>query len=70
MARLIYCPFLIADLLDKKGENKISCENGRLIFYNRETVKEYMDKYCACPDGWKKCTLASSLMQYYEREDI
>jgi len=70
MVRAIHCPFWGAELLYKKGENKISCEHGMLIFYDRESIEEYIEKYCDCPSGWKKCTLAASLIKYYEREDV
>lgn len=69
MARMVYCPFWGSDLFDKKGENKISCEHGMLTFYNRNSIEEYMKKYCCSNDGWKKCTLAASLQKYYEREE-
>ena len=69
MARMVYCPFWGSDLLDKKGEKKISCEHGMLIFYDRNAIEEYMNKYCSCLDGWKKCTLAASLNNYYDRKE-
>ncbi|MGN1187121.1 MAG: hypothetical protein ACI4R6_01400 [Lachnospiraceae bacterium] len=69
MSKIIYCPFLKTDLADKKGQCRLSCEHGMLVFYNRESVRGFVNKYCGSPDGWKGCSLASSLMDYYEGGD-
>ena len=64
-----YCPFIITDGLDKRGEKKLSCEHGKLTFYEKETMIDFMRKYCGHEYGWKHCSLARSLMQHYEKED-
>lgn len=69
MPKLIFCPFLLEDSLSKRGKKGIVCEHGKLIFNDKRSVREYMDKYCGCEDGWKTCTLATSLLSFYERED-
>lgn len=58
------CPFLKWD-----ERLKIHCEGGCAAFPDRETYAEYTARFCACTDGWKRCTLASSMLRYYERTD-
>lgn len=44
---------------------KIHCEGGKVLFKDRESAKEYIDRYCA--GDWRKCTVAMALLRYYER---
>lgn len=60
---------MITNLADKKGECKISCEHGKLVFHDKETLKAFVDKYCGEMGGWKGCTLAMSLMDYFEKKE-
>lgn len=45
----------------------IHCEGGRMEFPDRKAAVEYADRYCASQNGWKECSVAASLLQYYER---
>ena len=58
------CPFFTWD--DKKS---VGCEGGKLRFPDKESAVQYMDTYCASPMGWKKCTVAASLLKYYDRKE-
>ncbi len=48
----------------------VHCEGGVVRFRDRREAMEYIDRYCASVDGWEKCSLARSLLGYYEREGI
>ena len=59
------CPFFKWD--DQKS---VGCEGGKLIFHDKESAVEYMDKYCAgngC--SWERCSVAASLLKYYDRKE-
>ena len=58
------CPFFVWDEM-----LAIHCEGGRLTFKDREQMLEYIDRHCACLQGWKNCSMAISLEKYYERTD-
>lgn len=45
----------------------IHCEGGCMRFRDRKEAVEFQDSYCASLNGWKDCTVASSVMRYYER---
>lgn len=47
----------------------VHCEGGQVSFPDKEAAQEYIDQYCASPDGWQTCSVASSLLRYYERTD-
>ncbi len=47
----------------------VHCESARAKFKDRETMMEYIDKYCASVQGWEKCSLAATLLRYYERNE-
>ena len=44
---------------------KILCEGGKFKFHNKELKNEYEVKYCSNNACWKKCSAASSLIEYY-----
>ena len=67
VAKVIQCPFMNVDYGNKTGELKITCEHGRVTFKDRDSMREYIGKYCGCE--WQSCTLAQSLLEYYERND-
>ena len=60
------CPFFV-----QSGMQRVSCEGGCIQkFPDRETAIRFMDEYCASPcGGWKSCSVASTLLQYYERKE-
>ncbi len=64
MPILMQCPFY-------KDERrlKLFCEGGTLKSPDLRYRREYLLKYCASEDGWKKCTIAKSLNEYYDRAD-
>lgn len=47
----------------------VHCEGGRVTFPGKEAALEYIDRYCAAAQGWQACTVASTLLRYYERTD-
>ena len=61
-SKTFLCPFYSWD-----EKMKIHCEGGKVLFKDRESAKEYIDRYCA--GDWRKCTVAGSLLRYYEREE-
>lgn len=58
------CPFYTWD-----ERKKIHCEGGCLSFRDREGLAEYANRHCGSTEGWKGCTLAQSLMSYYDRQE-
>lgn len=59
------CPFFKWD--DKQC---VACEGGKLHFPDKESATEYMDAFCAGKDrAWEWCSIAASLLQYYERKE-
>ena len=69
MAKVIQCPFLITDYGNKTGELKITCENGKIAFKSKGSMREYIEEYCGCLKGWQACTLAQNLLKYYEERN-
>lgn len=61
-SKTFLCPFYSWD-----EKMKIHCEGGKVLFKDRESAKEYIDRYCA--GDWRKCTVAGSLLRYYERAE-
>lgn len=60
MKETVKCPFY------KRGKRKkILCEGGKFKFHNKELKNEYEVKYCSNNACWKKCSAASSLIEYY-----
>lgn len=47
----------------------VHCEGGKVDFPDMDTRGEYIDRYCASVPGWEKCTIASSLENFYERKE-
>lgn len=62
--KVFVCPFFKQD--ERLG---IFCEGGKLKFQDREAAREYTDGHCASMDGWKRCSLARNLLDYYERKE-
>ena len=57
------CPFFKWD-----KQQLVGCEGGKLCFPDKESAIAYMDTYCAHDEnGWKKCSVAASLLEYYDR---
>lgn len=47
----------------------VHCEGGRVTFPDKAAAQEYIDRYCAAAQWWQACTVASTLLRYYERTD-
>lgn len=47
----------------------VHCEGGRPTFPDRAAATEYIDRYCADVNGWRDCSIAKTLLRYYERTD-
>lgn len=58
--KIFRCPFYTSNAV---GE--VRCEGGRINFINKELSEEYFDSFCASYD-WQKCSIASSLVRFYE----
>lgn len=59
------CPFFMWD-----EKLKIHCEGGcRVAFLDRVGASEYIDCHCGDVNGWESCSIARSLLRYYERCD-
>ena len=55
------CPFFKWD-----EKQRIGCEGGILRFPSKGTCRAFAGKHCASADGWKHCTLANSMNEFYE----
>ncbi len=62
MPRTYTCPFWKWD----KG-NTVSCEGCRVNFPDGGAKRGYITRYCASLTGWKGCSIAGSLLAFYER---
>ena len=58
------CPFYKG-----KAKKKIRCEGGELKFYDGEAYEDYRIRFCANNIDWTKCSVAKSLLCYYERKE-
>lgn len=58
------CPFFKWD--ERLG---VHCEGGKVVFPDRAAAEDYIDRHCGA-GGWRNCSVASSLLRYYERTDI
>lgn len=58
------CPFFRSD-----RKQEVNCEGGCVKFANGKTFKAYTEGYCANLQGWRRCTLASALLQQYEERE-
>lgn len=47
----------------------MSCECCRMMFPDNDTKRDYVRRYCASLEGWRKCSIARSLLEFYERTD-
>lgn len=47
----------------------MSCECCRMIFPDDDTKRDYVQRYCASLEGWETCSIARSLLEFYERMD-
>lgn len=61
--RIYICPFFAI-----REKLMIRCEGGELKFHDGEATTDYCTRHCSAED-WKKCSLAASLLRYYERID-
>ncbi len=57
------CPFFIWD-----ERLAVHCEGGRLRFPDREAAEAYAARFCGGHVEWRGCTVARSLLRYYERK--
>lgn len=63
-SKTFVCPFFKWD-----ERLRVHCEGGHLAFRDRPETEDYIDRHCADLEGWKGCSLAGSLLRYYERTD-
>lgn len=56
------CPFFTWD-----ERLAFHCEGGKLEFPDWESRAAYADAYCAHVKDWKSCTVAASLLAFYDR---
>ena len=64
MAKEMYCPFF-------KREKKLilRCEGATLKFPDKEARSEFVLGCCANVYGWRKCSIAHCLENYYFRKE-
>ena len=60
--RLWICPYFKWD-----GKTEIHCEGGVISFPDKQSLTEYITKFCCANPEWTECTIADSLSNYYER---
>lgn len=58
------CPFFRWD-----AKRVVRCEAGRITFPDREAEKSHTKAHCASVDGWRRCSLASFLTEFYDRQE-
>ena len=58
--RLWQCPFFQSD-----ERQAVRCEGGRVAAADRPPERRYANRYCCSGGGWKKCTIAAALREYY-----
>ncbi len=56
------CPFFTWDDM-----RSVHCEGGRLKFKDCTAANAFTGRYCAGGTGWKSCTVAKALLEYYDR---
>lgn len=62
--KLWVCPFY-----RWSDKTRVHCEGGTgVAFHDIRTIVEYMEGYCAS-QNWKQCSIAKSMLTYYERRD-
>jgi hypothetical protein len=64
MLRAYQCPFFRWE-----DQLKIHCEGGVLRWPCYEAMQNYIDAFCACSPGWKNCTVAQNVNDFYERKE-
>ncbi len=64
MPKTYICPFWKWD-----RERITSCEGCRMRFPDDAAKREYAGRYCASTEGWKKCSVAESLLKFYDRTE-
>lgn len=58
------CPFYMWD-----RRKEIRCECCKVDFHDGTGKQKYADRYCTDLNGWRDCTIAKSLLDYYERTE-
>ncbi len=58
------CPFYKSDRR-RHDIFVVSCEAGIIRLPGRPAFNEFTNHYCC--GGWRKCTLAAALKEYYEK---
>lgn len=61
--RVFVCPFFTS----ANTPDRVNCEGGRVRMPESNTTREYSGKYCE--GDWKRCSIAQSLLQYYDAEE-
>lgn len=69
MPKVLYCPYVLTDCKSKRGDLQLNCECGSLRFADKTEYNLFIDRYCGSIEGWKQCTLAKTLNEFYERTD-
>ena len=48
----------------------VSCESCRMNFPDDGAKREYIERYCASLEGWRRCSIAANLVDFYERTEL
>lgn len=69
MPLAFHCPFYGSDRKSPTTNGFVlSCEGGRLTFETTEHRNDYVFRYCANVEDWRKCSVAQALLRKYEDE--
>ena len=58
--KLFICPFYTSN-----DKGVVRCQGGNICLHNNAELRKYYIKYCAS-DNWEKCSIAKSLVNFYE----
>ena len=64
MPIMMHCPFF-------KNEKllRFNCEGVSIKFPDKQARRDHVKDHCANRTGWKECTIAQMLIDYYDRKD-
>lgn len=64
MPKTYTCPFW-------KWERGVAmgCEGCRMNFPDDKAKRDFAERHCASLEGWKRCSIAGNLLEFYERTE-
>jgi hypothetical protein len=69
--RAYQCPFFFKQAYGKQqqGARGVKCEAGEILFPNFRAAEDHKTAFCANECGWRRCSIAITLLKHYEREE-